>query len=132
MGDFALGKFNGTFDCFGIQPIGTLVDSMRGNPDVRATGNSVWRHVKNPYVISTQKCSFLQGIWTPHLIHSSSGLPESTSKWHLDQFSRFCRVHGHYKQTKRPHYSMCRNRQHLAVMRPNKMHSIKGQELIRR
>jgi len=30
--DFSLGKFNVTLDCFWRWPIGTLVDSMRGNP----------------------------------------------------------------------------------------------------
>jgi len=55
------------------------------------------------------------GIWThPHLTRSSIGPPESTSKRHLDRFSRFCRAHGRYRQTDRRRYSVCSNRPHLA------------------
>ena len=42
-GDFLLGKFNVTLDCFYGRPVGMLVDSMQGNPDVRVTGNSSWQ-----------------------------------------------------------------------------------------
>ena len=37
-----MGKFNVTLDCFCVRPIGKLVDSTRGNPDVRATGNGAY------------------------------------------------------------------------------------------
>jgi len=47
-GDFWLGKFNMTLDCFCGRPIGTLVNSMQENPDV-----------------TRSKLPFLVGIWTP-------------------------------------------------------------------
>jgi len=50
----------------------------------------------------------------PHVIHASSGPPESKPKRHLDRFSRFCRAH--YcdcdRPTDRPRYSVCNNRPH--------------------
>jgi len=43
-GDFSLGKLNVTLDCFCGRLVGTLVDSMRGSPNVRVTGNgALWR-----------------------------------------------------------------------------------------
>jgi len=42
------GKFNATLDCFCGWPVGTLVDSMQGNPDdIPPQNSSAW------------------GIWTP-------------------------------------------------------------------
>jgi len=43
-GEFSLGKFYVTLDCFCGQPVGVLVNSMRGNPDIRATGNGARQH----------------------------------------------------------------------------------------
>ena len=42
-GDVSLEKFNVIPNCFCDRPIGTLVDSMWGNSDVRATGNGARR-----------------------------------------------------------------------------------------
>jgi len=39
----SFGQFNVTIACFRGRPIGTLIDSVRGTPDARATGNSVRR-----------------------------------------------------------------------------------------
>ena len=36
---FSLGKFNVSLNCFCGRPVRMLVDSMRGNPDIMATGN---------------------------------------------------------------------------------------------
>jgi len=48
-----------------------------------------------------------------NLTRSSLGQPKSTSKGHLDGFSRFCRAHDRDKQidrqTDRPRYSVCNN-----------------------
>jgi len=63
VGDFSSGKFNVTLDCFCGRPIGMLDDSMRGNPDVRATG--IGGVQENPDVISPQKYPFPCGPWTP-------------------------------------------------------------------
>ena len=56
------------------------------------------------------------------------------TKWHCDRFGRVCMAHGCArptdrqtdKQTRRPHYSVCRNRLHLAsaAMRPNNNNNV--------
>jgi len=46
-----------------------------------------------------QKCPFLLGDPGPYLKCGSLGLPESTPKWHLNQFIRFSAAHGHDQQT---------------------------------
>jgi len=43
-----------------------------------------------------------------HLIHGSVDRPESTSKPHLDRFSRFCRAHDRDKPTNGPLVAMRR------------------------
>ena len=43
-GGFLLGKFSVTLDCFCGQPVKTLIDRIRGNPDIRAIGNGAWQH----------------------------------------------------------------------------------------
>jgi len=39
VGDFSLGKFNVTLDCFCSWPVGMLINSMWGNPNFRVIGN---------------------------------------------------------------------------------------------
>jgi len=63
-GDFSLGKYNITLDCFCSRPTGILVNSM-------------WR---NPDGIPSLKSAPSRGGCGPHLIYSSLGLPESTSQ----------------------------------------------------
>jgi len=63
--DFSLGKFSVTLDCVCGWPVGTLVDSMQGNPDVGPLGMVLGSMQENPDVISPQKCPFLWGIWSP-------------------------------------------------------------------
>ena len=61
------------------------------------------------------------GIWTPSNNTGSLGPPESTFKWHLDQFSCFCRVHNRDKLTDHATpFVAIGSRQHLhsTVMRP--------------
>ena len=57
-----MGKFDVTLDCFIDLPIGKLVDSMRGNPDVIPT-----------------KLPLRKGNLDPHLIHGYLGPPRSIS-----------------------------------------------------
>jgi len=47
----SLGKFNVTLDYFCGWPIGMLVNSMRGNPDVRATSDGASGTRENPDLI---------------------------------------------------------------------------------
>jgi len=54
MGVFLREKFIVTLNCFCDQPCGTLVDSMQGNPDVRATGMVLGSMRENPDVIPLQ------------------------------------------------------------------------------
>jgi len=56
------------------------------------------------------KSPIRMGDLDSHLIHGSIGPPP---KWHLDQFSLFCRAHNHHRQANRPCYSVCNNRPHL-------------------
>ena len=107
-GDFLFGKFNVTLDCFCGWSFGTLINSMRGYPDTRATGNSAWRHARKSQRHPPQKCPFPCGDLDPHLIHSNLGPPDS--KWNLNRFSCSCGALGHYRQTDRPYYSVCNNR----------------------
>jgi len=83
-GYFSLGQFNVTLDYFCGRPNGTLVDSIRGNPDVTPS--------KDP--LST-------GIWIPmqHIVPWAH--PSPHAERHLDRFSRFCTVHCRYRQTDR-------------------------------
>ena len=63
---------------------------------------------------SPQNCPLRTGGSAPHLILGSLGPPESPQpKRHLDQFSRFCRVHDRDRPTDRPRYSICNNGPHL-------------------
>ena len=116
-----MGKFNVVLDCFCGRPTRTLVDSMRRNPDVRPVGTVLCGVCENTDVIPLKSVPFRGGSG-PHLIHSSLGQPEST--FQTDRFSRFCKVHGRYRQTNRqsdrPRYSVSCNRPHLAsaTMRP--------------
>jgi len=102
-----------------------LVDSMRGNPDVRATGNGVWQHVGKFQQWPHQKCPFRWGSWILMWYVVPWANPSPHPKWHLDRFSHLCRAYSCYRQTDqpkdRPCYSVCSNRPHLAsaAMRPN-------------
>ena len=71
-GDFSLGKFNVTLDCFCCWPIGTTVDSMRENPDV-----------------IPPKSAPSRGGSGPHLIIVPWALPSPHPKRYLDWFSHF-------------------------------------------
>jgi len=75
-----LAKFNVTLDCFYGWPIGTLVHSMLGNSDVRATGKVLGGVRKNSDVIPSKVP--LYGVSGPHIhvIQSIVGQPESTSQ----------------------------------------------------
>jgi len=66
-GDFSLGKFSVILDCFCGQPNGTMVNSMRGNPDVMGSplGMVLGGVQENPDVIAFQKFPFPLGIWIP-------------------------------------------------------------------
>ena len=89
------GKHNVTLDCFRIRPIGMVVNSMPGNPDV----------------IPPQKCPILWAESGSHLILSSLGPPNSTPQMpsRLVQPS----LMGSWSlQTDRP--TVCSNRLHLA------------------
>jgi len=59
--DFLMGKFNATCHLLYSRPIGMLVNTAWGNPDVRPTGNGARPHVGN--VISS-KVPHPVGIWT--------------------------------------------------------------------
>ena len=98
----------------------SILNNKRGNPDVRAIGNGARQRDGKFRRHPPQKCAFRGGPG-PHLIRSSLGPPQSTSKRHLDRFSRFCWVHKRDTQTDRRRYSICSNRLHLtsAAMRPN-------------
>jgi len=103
-GGFSLGKFNLTVDCFCGQPIGTVVDSMRANPDG---------------IVS--KVPLPVGDLDPRLIHSSFDPPESTfqtaarSVQPFLQGSRLLQTDRPTdRQTDRPRYSVCSNRPHPA------------------
>jgi len=77
---FSLGKFNVSLDCFCSRPMGTLVDSIWGNPNVKSTGNGVRCHEgKSPHHPLT-KVPLLMGDLGPCLIHSCFGPPKSTSQ----------------------------------------------------
>ena len=91
---FHLRKFNVTLDCFCCRPIRTLVDSMEGNSDVRATVKVAWRRAgKIPTSPPPSKVSLPVGDLDPIL-----GL---YPKRHLDRFTCFCRAYGRHKQTDR-------------------------------
>ena len=49
----------------------------------------------------------------PHLTVVPWAQPIPHPKQSLDWFSHFCRAHGHYTQTDRPHYPVCSNRLYL-------------------
>jgi len=57
-GGFLLEKFNVALNCFCGLSTGLLVNSMRGNPDVRATGIGTERHAGKIPTSSPQKCPF--------------------------------------------------------------------------
>ena len=46
-----------------------------------------------------QNCPFSWGIWTPINYIVPWAHPSPQPKWHLDQFSRFCRAHDRDRQT---------------------------------
>jgi len=70
--------------------------------------------------IRTQKCPFLRGDLDFHLIHSSLGPPESTSKMDLDRFSHFAGLTiVTDRQTDRQCYSLCSNPVSAAMQRKN-------------
>jgi len=79
-------------DCFYRRPMGTLEDSLQGNPDV----------------IATLKCPFPLGIWTPPSNTVPSVNPIQHPKWHLDRFSRFGVI--------RSLQTVCNSRPHLAIV----------------
>jgi len=68
-GDFSLEKFNVTLHCFCGSPIEMLADSMRGNPDIRATMNSDWRHTGKSRCHSPSEVPLPMGICTRPLNH---------------------------------------------------------------
>ena len=116
-----MGKFNVTLNWFCSRPIGTLVNSMWGNPDVRATGNSAQQcEGKIPTSSPPQKCPSPWWIWTPSNTQFL-GPSESTSQtafqsvWPFLKGSRSLQTH---RLTDRPHNS---NRPHLtsAAISPN-------------
>jgi len=81
-----------TETCF---PRPTRVHIRNGIPIVLA--NFCTAHCRGPLYFtmccqSPQNCPFPWGDLEPHLLHGSLGPPESTSEWHLDQFSCFCRA----------------------------------------
>jgi len=103
-GDFSLGKYNITLDCFCSRPTGILVNSM-------------WR---NPDGIPSLKSAPSRGGCGPHLIYSSLGLPESTSQIASQSVQQFLQG-SQSPQTNWPNrlcYSVHSNRPHLpsAVM----------------
>ena len=69
-------------------------------------------------MLPTQNCPFACSGSERHLIYGSFG-PQP--KWHLDQFSCFCRAQHYDRLTDRPRYSICNNMPHLysSEMRPN-------------
>jgi len=74
-GVFSLGKFYLTLCCFCDRPVGMLVDSMRENIDVRATGNGACRHVGKSRRYLVKIAASYEGSG-PHLIHGSLGPTE--------------------------------------------------------
>jgi len=102
MGNFSWEKFNVTLDCFRGRLIGTLVDSIRGNPDVRPL-RTMLGGVRENLATSLP----LKNVPAREdLTHIQNIIPigptrESTSKRHLDQLNRFCRADGRYRQTDR-------------------------------
>jgi len=91
-----LGKFNVALYCFCGGPTGTLVDSSRGNPNVRPLGRVLGDVRENPGAPSRGNLDSGRLIYMVPLAH-----PSSHPKRHLDRFSRFCRAHGRYRQTDR-------------------------------
>jgi len=63
------------------------------------------QRIECPYALqwvttSPKKLPFyLGGGWDRHLLNGSLGSPDSVPKWHLNWFSRFCRVHERDRQT---------------------------------
>jgi len=69
--DFSFRNFNVTIDCFYSWPIGTVVDSMPGNPDIRATRNGAQQHMGKSRDVIRLKVPLPVGDLDCHLIHSS-------------------------------------------------------------
>jgi len=103
-------------DCFSGRPIGTLVDTMRGNPNARATGNGARRCAGKSRRHSAQEFPFPWDL-NPHLIHSfwvdrSSHNPNGIS---IGSAGVAVVTILTDRQTDRPPYSVCGNRPHLAI-----------------
>ena len=87
------------------------------NPNSISISSAVFAQIitECPYTLQWDSTSPLKsapshGVSGPHLIHGSLGQP----KWHLDQFSHFAGLTSVTdRQTKRPHYSVSKNRLHL-------------------
>ena len=75
-----MAKFNVALGYFCGRPIGTLVDSMRKNPDVRATGDAVLGSVQQNPDVDPSKVSLPMWHLGPNLSRSSFGPPESTTQ----------------------------------------------------
>jgi len=117
--DFSLGKFRATLDCFCIWQIGTLVDSMHGNPmsgPIRTVLSGLW---KNPNIIPSSKEPLPTGDLDPYLSHSSLASSDSKSRTASQSVQPFFAWLSHYRQTDRQtdrqiKLLRCSNRLHLA------------------
>jgi len=102
-----------TLECFCGWPSRTLVDCMRGNPDVRSTtGSGARRRSGKSRRHPRQKCPFPWGSG-PHLIHSSLGPTTPHLSISSAVFARLTAVTD--RQTDRPRYSVCSNRPHRST-----------------
>jgi len=68
----------------------------------------------------------------PHLTHSSLGPPESTTKRHLNRFSRFCRAHNRDRPTDHvtPSVTIGRIYARSTAMRPKHKVKLKSQKAL--
>ena len=93
-----MGKCNVTLNCFFGQPVGTLVDSMWGNPNVMASMNGAGQRVGKSRRDFPQKCPSPWGSTPP-----SNTYFLRLSRFHIPNSisisSAFCRAHGSYRQT---------------------------------
>jgi len=66
-----------------------------------------------------QNCPFMWRVWTPihpiqYMVPPAHLCPQP--KWHLDQFSHFCRAHDHDRQTNGPRCSVCNSMTIIYIM----------------
>ena len=78
-------------------------------------------------VCRPQKGAPSRGGSGPHIIHTYLGPHQTVPKWHLDQFSRFCRAYGCKQQTDTQsmlHHDIDSNRLQLATATMQPKHSV--------